>query len=126
MDEWVSLMTDYSSVDNLEKAVSEARKQLEQSQLQLRSTQQAEAALHSQVGSLTNEVKHLRSSLPDLTDTHKDLINHSMAQFETIGSLRSQLTDKSSNAKPILRFLLQLLLTLSTDFDDDLTPDDTF
>ena len=125
MDEWVSLMMDYSSVDNLEKAVSEAHKQLEQSQLQLRSTQQAEAALHSQVASLTAEVEHLRSRLQDLTDTHNDLMNHSMAQLETIGSLRSQLTNKSSTAEPILRLLRQLLLTLPTDFDDDLTPDDT-
>ena len=125
MDEWVSLMTDYSSVDNLEQAVSEARKQLEQSQQQLRSTQQAEAALHSQVASLTTEVEHLRSRLQDLTATHNDLMNHSMAQLETIGSLRSQLTNKSSNVEPILRLLRQLLLTLPTDFDDDLTPDDT-
>ena len=125
MDEWVSLMTDYSSVDNLEQAVSEARKQLEQSQQQLRSTQQAEAALQSQVASLTTEVEHLRSRLQDLTATHNDLMNHSMAQLETIGSLRSQLTNKSSNAEPILRLLRQLLLTLPTDFDDDLTPDDT-
>ena len=125
MDEWVSPMTDYSSVDNLEKAVSEARKQLEQSQQQLRSTQQAEAALHSQVSSLTTEVEHLRSRLQDLTDTHNDLMNHCMAQLETVGSLRSQLTNKMSNAEPILRLLRQLLLTLPTDFDDDLTPDDT-
>ena len=125
MDEWVSLMTDYSSVDNLEEAVTEARKQLEQSQLQLRSTQQTEAALHSQVASLTTEVEHLRSRLQDLTDTRNDLINHSMAQLETLGSLRSQLTNKSSNAEPILRLLRQLLLTLPTDFDDDLTRDDT-
>ena len=125
MDEWVSLMTDYSSVDNLENAVSEARKQLEQSQLQLRSTQQAEAALHSRVASLTTEVEHLPSRFQDLNDTHNDLMNHSMAQLETIGSLRSQLTNKSSNAEPILRLLRQLLLTLPADFDDDLTPDDT-
>ena len=125
MDEWVSLMPHYSSVDNLETAVSEAHKQLEQSQLQLRSTQQAEASLHSQVASLTTEVEHLRSRLQDPTDTHNDLMNHSMAQFETIGSLRSQLTNKSSTAEPMLRLLRQLLLTLPTDFDDDLTPDDT-
>ena len=62
--------------------------------------------------------------LRDLTDTHKDLMNHSMAQLETIGSLRSQLTNKSSTAEPISRLLRQLLLTLPTDFDDDLTPDD--
>ena len=125
MDEWVSLMTDYSSADNREKAVSEDCKQLEQSQLQLRSTQQAEAALRSQVGSFITEVEHLRSRLQDLTDTHNDLMNHSMAQLETIGSLRSQLTNKSSNAEPILLLLRQLPLTLPTDFDDDLTPDDT-
>ena len=52
-------------------------------------------------------------------------MNHSKAQFKTIGSLRSQLTNKSSNAEPILRLLRQLLLALPTDFDDDLTPDDT-
>ena len=125
MDEWVSLMTDNSSVDNLEKTVSEAPKQLEQSQLHFRSSQQTEAALHSQVASLTNEIEHLRSRLQDLTDTHNDLMNQSMAQIETIGSLRSQLTKKSSTAEPILRLLRQLLVTLPTDFDDDHTPDDT-
>ena len=125
MDEWVFLMADYSSVDNLENAVTEARKQLEQSQLQLRSTQQAEAALHSQVASLAVEMEHLRSRLQDLNDTHNNLMTHSMAHFETTGSLRSRLTTKSSNAKAILRLLGQLVLTLPTDFDDDLTPDDT-
>ena len=110
MDEWVSLKTDYSSVDNLEKAVSEARKQLEQSQLQLRSTQQAEAALQSQIASLTAEVEHLQSRLQDLNDTHNDLMTHSMAKIETIGSLRSKLTTKSSNAEPIIRLLRQLFL----------------
>ena len=79
MDEWVSLITDYSSVDNLEKAVSEAGRQLEQSQLQLRSPQQAEVALHSEVASMTAEVEHLRSRLQDLNDTHNDLMTHSMA-----------------------------------------------
>ena len=125
IDEWVSLMTDYSSVDNLEKAVSEARQQLEQSELQLRSTQQAEAALHSQVASLTAEVEYLRPRVQDLNDTHNNLMTQSMAQLETIGSLRSQLTTQTSNAEPILRLLGQLLLTLPTDFDDELTPDDT-
>ena len=48
-----------------------------------------------------------------------------MAQLETIGSLSSQFTTKLSNTDPILRLLRQLLLTLSTDFNDDLTPDDT-
>ena len=101
MDDWVSLMTDYSSVDNLEKTVSEAHKQLEQSQLQLHTPQQAEAALQSQVASLTSELEHLRSRLQDHNHTHNELMSHSMEQLETIGSLRSQLTIKSSNAEPI-------------------------
>ena len=125
MDEWVSLMTDYSCVDNLNKAVSEARRQLEQSQLQLCSTQQAEAAQQSQVPFLTAEVEHLRSRLQDLNDTHNNLMTHTMAQLETIGSLRNQFTNKSSNAQPILRFLRQLLLTLPIDVDGYLTPDGT-
>ena len=126
MDEWVHLMPDYSSVDNLEKAVSAICKQLQQSQLQLRATQQAEAALQSQVASLTADAEHLRSRLEDLNDTYNDLMTHSMAQSETIGWLRSQLTTKSSNAEPVLSFLRQLLLTFPTDFGDDLTPDDTW
>ena len=52
-------------------------------------------------------------------------MTHSMAQFETIGSLRSELTTKSSNAEPMIWFLRQLILTLPTDFHDDLSPDDT-
>ena len=85
MDEWVSLMTDFSSVDNLEEAVSEARQQLEQSQLQLRSTQQAEAALLFQVASLTAEVEHLRFRRQDINDTHNNLMTPITEQLETIG-----------------------------------------
>ena len=124
MDEWVFLMTDYSSVDNLQKAISGAPKQLEQSQLQLHTTQQVEAVLQSQVASLTSELEHLRSRLRDLNHTHKELMSHSMEQLETIGSLRSQLTTESSNSEPTLRLLRQLLLTLPTDFNDILTQDD--
>ena len=125
MDEGVSLMTDSSSVDNIERAVSEARKQLEQSQQQLRSTQPAEAALHFQVSSLTAEEEHLCSRLQDFSDTHNNFMTLSMTQLEMIGSLHSQLTTKSSNSEPVLCLLRQLLLTLPSDFDDDLTPDDT-
>ena len=114
VDEWVSLMTDYSSVDDLEKAVSEARKHLEQSQLQLHSTQEAEAALQSQIASLAAEVELLRSRLPDLKDTHNQLMSQSVEQLETIGSWSSQLTTKPSNAATKQSIFLLRNLSVST------------
>ena len=48
-----------------------------------------------------------------------------MEQIETINSLRSQLTSKSSKFEAVLRLPRKILLTLPTDFDDDFTPDDT-
>ena len=44
-DEWVSLMTGYSSVDSLKQASFDTRKQLEHSQPRFQTTQQAEAGL---------------------------------------------------------------------------------
>ena len=118
-------MTENSFVDNTENAVPEARKQLEQSQLQLHTTHPAEAALQSQVESLTAELGHMRSRLQDFNHTHNELMSHSKDELETIVSLRSQFPSKSSNSEPILRLLRQLLLTLTTVPDVDLTPDDT-
>ena len=105
MDDWVFLMTGYFSVDNLEKAISETRKQFEQSQLQLHTTQQAEAALQSKVASLTAQMKHLWSCLQDLNHAHNELINHSMEQHETISSLRSRFISRVLNVGPISQFL---------------------
>ena len=61
----------------------------------------------------------LKASLDELKASHNELIAHSLGQSEQIGDLRSTLLE------PILRLLHQLLLTLPTDFDEKLTPDDT-
>ena len=119
------MMTDYSSVDDLEKVVSEACKQLEKSQLQLHTAEQAETSLQSQVAALTAEVEHLWSCLQDLIYTHNEFTSQSMEQLETIDSLRIQLTHKTSNSEAILRLLRQLLLTLPTDFHHYLKVDNT-
>ena len=124
MFEWVSMMTDYASVHNLEQLVSDARNKLEQSQLHLQTTQQAEAALQPRVSSMNAEVEQLRSRFHDLTNTDNELVRYSMEQLQSIGSLRSQLASKSSNSEPISRLLQQLLLILPTDLNNDLTPDD--
>ena len=89
MNEWVSLMTEYSSVGDLEQAVSDACKQLEQSQLQLQTTQQAEAVVQSGVSSLNPEGEQLCSRLHNQTKTHNELESHSKEQLETIRSMPS-------------------------------------
>ena len=89
MDEWASLMAEYSSVGDLDQAVSDARKQLKQSQLQLQTTPQAEAAMQSRVSSLNAEVEQLRSLLHNVTETHNELKSHSKEQLKTIRSMRS-------------------------------------
>ena len=126
-------MTDYSSVDRLQQAFDEARikartyfdltSQLLTDLAAVR--QEAEetvAALKSQIQTLQQDNKHLRSSLADLNATHDSLLAHSLSQTKQIGELRSRLPEMQP---PLLPFLRTLLLTLPTVFSDDNTPDDS-
>ena len=133
LDKWCSLMTDYS-VDRLQQAFDEARIEARtyfdlNSQLltDLAAVKQeaaeAVAALKSQIQTLQQDNKHLRSSLTDLNATHNSLMAHSLSQAEHIGELRSRLSEKHPSLMPLLR---TLLLTLPTDFTDDNTPGDSF
>ena len=133
LDKWCSLMTDYSSVDRLQQAFDEARIEARtyfdlNSQLLTdlaavrQEAEEAVASLKSQIQTLQQDNKHLRSSLTDLNATHNSLMAHSSSQTEQIGELRSRLPEKQP---PLLPFLRTLLLTLPTDFTDDNTPDDS-
>ena len=133
LDKWCSLMTDYSSVDRLQQAFDEARIEA-RSYFDLNSqlltdlaavrqeAEEAVTALNSQIQTLQQDKKHLRSSLTDLNATHNSLMAHSLSQTEQIGELRSRLPEKQP---PLLLFLRTLLLTLPTEFTDDNTPDDS-
>ena len=134
LDRWCSLMTDYSSVDRLQQAFDEARVEARtyfdlNSQLLTelaavrQEAEEAVTALKTQLQTLQQDNKHLRSSLTDLNATHNSLMAHSLSQTEQIGELRSHLPEKQP---PLLPFLRTLLLTLPTDFTDDNTPDDSF
>ena len=133
LHKWCSLMTDYSSVDRLQKAFDEARIEARtffdfNSQLLTdlaavrQEAEEAVATLKSQIQTLQADNKHLRSSLADLNATHNSLMAHSLSQTEQIGELLSRLPEKQP---PLLPFLRTLLLTLPTDFTDDNTPDDS-
>ena len=133
LDKWCSLMTDYSSVDRLQQAFHEARIEARtyldpNSQLLTdlaavrQEAEETVAALKSQIQTLQQDSKHLRSSFTDLNATHNSLMAHSLSQNEQIGELRSRLPEKQP---PLLPFLRTLLLTLPTDFTDDNTPDDS-
>ena len=133
LDKWCSLMTDYSLVDRLQQAFDEARIEARTyfhliSQLLTdlaavkKEAEEAVASLKSQIQTLQQDNKHLRSSLTDLNATHNSLMDHSLSQTEQIGELRSRLPEKQP---PLLPFLRTLLLTLPTDFTDDNTPDDS-
>ena len=129
-DTWCSLMTDYSSVDRLQRAFDEAKVEAQtyfdlNSQLledMVEAQRQASAEItqrHSEHEALLRDKEQLKASLADLNATHNELMAHSLNQTEQIGELRSTLPE------PILCLLRQLLLTLPTDFDEELTPDDT-
>ena len=129
-DTWCSLMTDYSSVDRLQRAFDEAKVEAQtyfdlNSQLleDLAEAQRKASAEITQLRSaheaLLREKDQLKASLAELNATHNQLMAHSLKQTEQIGELRSTLPES------ILCLLRQLLLTLPTDFDEELTPDDT-
>ena len=129
-DKWCSLMTDYSSVDRLQRAFDEAKVEAQtyfdlNSQLledMAEAQRQASAEitqLRSEHEALLRDKEQLKASLADLNATHNQLMAHSLAQTERIGELRSTLPE------PILCLLRQLLSTLPTDFDEEMTPDHT-
>ena len=129
-----SLMTDYPSVDRLQQAFDEARIEARtyfdlNSQLLTdlaavrQEAEEAVASLKTQIQTLQQDNKHLRSSHTDLNATHISLRAHSLSHTEQIGELRSRLPEKRP---PLLPFLRTLLLTLPTDFTDDNTSDDSF
>ena len=129
-DTWCSLMTQYSSVDHLQRAFEEAKVEAQtyfdlNSQLlgDLAEAQRQASAeitqLRSEHEALLRDKEQLKASLADLNATHNELMAHSLNQTEQIGELRSTLPE------PILCLLCQLILTLPIDFDEEMTPDDT-
>ena len=132
LDKWCSLMTNYPSVDRLQQAFYEARVEARtffdlNSQLLTdlaavrQEAEEAVAALKTQIHTLQENNRHLRSSLAHVNATHNSTMAHSLSQTEQIGDLRSRLPDKQATLLPFLRTLLP---TLRTDFTDDTTPDD--
>ena len=129
-DTWCSLLTDYSSVDRLQRAFDEAEVEaqtyfdLNSQLLEDMAEAQRQASveitqLRSEHEALLRDKEQLKASLADLNATHNKLMAHSLNQTEQIGELRSTLPE------PILCLLRQLLLILPTDFDEEMTPDDT-
>ena len=118
-DTWCSLMTDYSSVDRLQRAFDAAKVEA-QTYLDLNfqllddmaeAQRQASAEitqLRSEHDALLRDKEQLKASLADLNVIHNQLMAHSLAQTEQIGELRSTLPE------PIFCLLHQLLLTLTT------------
>ena len=129
-DTWCSLMTDYSSIDRLQRSFDEAKLEAQtyfdlNSQLfeyMVEAQRQASeeiTQLRSEHEALLRDKEQLRASLGDLNATHNELMAHSLNQTEHIGELRRTLPE------PILCLLRRLLLTLPADFDEEMTPDDT-
>ena len=129
-DTWCSPMTDYSSVGRVQRAFDEAKVEaqtyfdLNSQLLEDMAEAQRQASveitqLRSKREALLRDKEQLQASLADLNATHNQLMAHFLDQTEQIGELHSTLTE------PIHCLLRQLLLTLPTDFDEELTPDDT-
>ena len=77
------------------------------------------AQLRSEHEALLCDREQLKASLADLNATHNQLMVHLLVLTKQIGELRSTLPE------PILCLQCQLLWTLPTGFDKELTPDDT-
>ena len=129
-DTWCSLMTDYCSVDRLQRAFDEAKveaqtyfdltSQLLEDMAEAQRQASAEITqLRSEHEALLRDKEHLKASLAESNAPHNKLMAHSLNQTEQIGELRSILPE------PTLCLLRQLLLTLPTDFDEEMTPDET-
>ena len=122
LDEWCSLMTDFSSVDKLDQAFHEARAEAEKYYKLFADSQQELATLRANTDRLQLDNENLRNSLTDLNASHNALIAQSLQQLDQLSNLRSQLPNQQPSILPLLR---TLLLTLPTDFEDEDTPDDT-
>ena len=125
MDSWVSLITDFSSFQQMEDSMKELRQQLKETQARLENSQGERKAMEIQRMDNEKEIDDLRNQLKTLKDTHSELVNHSLAQLQTIHGLQDRLKLEQPNSENILQLLRRLLLTLPTDLDKDNTPDDT-
>ena len=96
LDQWCSLMTDFSSVDCLQQPFDEAKVeaqtyfdlnlQLVTDMAVVRQAAEAEVtALKTQIVTLQEENMTLRSSPTDLNASHNSLMAHSLSQTEQIG-----------------------------------------
>ena len=123
-------MRDYSSVDRLQCDFDEAKveartyfdlnSQLLENLVESQRPPSAEIAqLRSAHEALLRDKEELKASLANLNATHNQLMAHSLVQTEQTGELGSNLPE------PILCLLRQLLLTLPTDIEEELTLDDT-
>ena len=149
MDEWCSLMTDFSSVDRLQTAFNEAREEarryfglcseaheqitsLKQALLNLEADKEAELnklrTAHLQaVADLQKETDDIRVTYGDLRATHDQLMRESLDRIEELTSLRTQLANcDNSSQQALLRLVRSHLLSLPCDFGGAWTPDDTF
>ena len=128
LDDWCSVMTDFSSDDILQRAFVEAKIEAQtyfdfnaQLLTEVTGTQQKAEILRAQLALLLEEKKQVRHSLDDPNSTHNALMAHLLAQTEQIGDFRLRLPAK----QPLLPLLRALLLKLSTDLADDDNPDAT-
>ena len=101
-DTWCSLMTDYSSVDRLQRAFDEAKveaqtyfdlnSQLSEDTVEAQRQTSAESKqLRFEHEALLRDKEQLKASLADLNATHNQLMAHSLAQTEQTVELRSTL-----------------------------------
>ena len=127
MDEWCSLMTDFSSIENLERAFNDAKKecsQLHEGFIEAYCQLKAVQAEHETV--LKRE-EELRTALKELNETHNSLMADSLLKIDEISDLRSRLAradNSSSNA--LLSLIRSHLLSLPTDFYATTTPSTIF
>ena len=126
LDDWCSIMTDFSCVDHLNTAFCEAREEA-MNYFDLYEKASAEAvAIRSSLANAQLESERLKATLEELRVTHNQLLQESLHRIEEINELKSQLKRKTNTSPDAaIQLLLSHLTSLPTDFEAETTPDDT-
>ena len=123
MDEWCNLMTDFSSVEHLERAFNDARRECSKLHEGFLEAYSQLKTLQTENTILQQRNEELRTALADLNNTHNSLMADSLSKIEEISDLRSRLARTDNNSSHALLSLIRgHLLSLSTDFYTTSTP----
>ena len=89
-EEWCNLMTDFSSVEHLERAFNDARAECSKLHEGFLEAYSQLKALQSENEILLKHNEDLRAALTDMNNTHNSLMADSLAKIDKISDLRTR------------------------------------